>query len=92
MKLICEDAPRLGYSKKSLRNIKVRSIRYGLPPMVMMIRCGLNQRYMTRDEVQMLFKYLWWEPLAWIYLLPPTILPTSMLNWLRRLVHYVRTL
>lgn len=92
MKLICEDAPRLGFSKKSLRRIKVRSIRNGLPPMVMMIRCGQNPRYMTLDEIRMLFKYLWWEPIAWIYLLPTTILPTAMLNGLRRLVHFVRAM
>lgn len=90
MKLICEDAPRLGFSKKSLRKIKVRSIRYGLPPMVMMIRCGQKPRCMTRDETRMLFKFLWWEPLAWVYLLPPTLLPNIALNGLRRFVHFVR--
>jgi glycosyltransferase involved in cell wall biosynthesis len=91
MKLICVDAPLLGFSKHILRKIKIRSICHGLPPMVMMIRCGQHPRYLSFSEVRMLFKYLWWEPLAWIYLLPPTLLPKSFLIKLRILVRFLRS-
>lgn len=90
MKLICEDAPSMGFSKFTLRKIKIRSICHGLPPLVMMIRCGNKSRYMTFNEIKMLFKYIWREPMAWIYLLPPTLLPKFILVNLRFLVRFFR--
>jgi abequosyltransferase len=87
MKLLCEDAPRLGFSKKALRAVKLRTIKEGLPPMIMMVRCGLKPRRLSLGELGILFKYTWMEPLTFIYLLPLVVLPARFLLWLRAIKH-----
>lgn len=82
MKLVCEDAPRLGFSARALRAVKVRTIKAGLPPMVMMVRRGKQPRRLSWPEIRMLLRYTWWEPTAWLYLLPLVVLPRSVLDGL----------
>lgn len=85
MKLICQDAPDLGFSHAAMRSVKLSTIRRGLPPMVIMVRCGLKPRRLSWEEWRMLFKYIWWEPVAWFYLVPLCVLPQFAIDMLIRL-------
>lgn len=90
MKLLCEDAPRLGFSARTLRAIKIRTMKAGLPPMILMVRRGPKPRRLSWQELGMLFRYTWWEPVAWLYMLPLIVLPRSAINGLIALKHRLR--
>lgn len=90
MKLLCDDAHRLGFSAKALRAVKIKSIRAGLPPMLMMIRCGQKPRRLNRAELVMLLRYTWWEPTAWLWLFPLAILPRHVLVGMRSMRRWTR--
>lgn len=83
--LVCDEAPRLGLRKASMRSIKLATIRKGLPPMILMVRRGLNPRRLTWMEWRLLFRHTWWEPAAWAYLLPICLLPQYGIEALMRL-------
>jgi abequosyltransferase len=83
--LVCEEAPRLGIGKSAMRAVKLATIRKGLPPMILMVRRGLKPRRLTWEEWRLLFRYTWWEPAAWAYLLPICMLPQYGIEALMRL-------
>lgn len=83
--LVCDEAPRLGIGKAAMRAVKLTTIQKGLPPMVLMVRCGLKARRLTWLEWRLLFRHTWWEPTAWAYLLPICLLPQSGIEALMRL-------
>lgn len=83
--LVCHEAPRMGIGEAAMRAVKLATIRKGLPPMVLMVRRGLKPRRLTWLEWQLLFRHIWWEPAAWVYLLPICLLPQSGIEALMRL-------
>lgn len=83
--LVCQDAQILGLDKSAMRAVKLATIRKGLPPMVLMVRRGLRPRRLTWQEWRLLFRHIWWEPTAWIYILPICALPQSGIEALMRL-------
>lgn len=87
--LVCNEAPRLGLDKAAMRAVKLATIRKGLPPMILMVRRGLKPRHLNRMEWQLLFRYTWWEPAAWVYLLPICLLPQFAIDTLMRLKRLV---
>lgn len=87
--LVCDEAPRLGLGKPAMRAVKLATIRKGLPPMILMVRRGLKPRRLNWMEWRLLFRYTWWEPVAWAYLLPISLLPQSAIDALMRLKRLV---
>jgi len=87
--LVCDEAPRLGLGKAAMRAVKLATIRKGLPPMILMVRRGLNPRRLTLKEWRELFRYTWWEPVAWLYLLPICLIPQSSIEVMMRLKRLV---
>jgi abequosyltransferase len=86
MSLLTHDAPKLGLDPKTMRQIKLGIIRRALPLMVLMIRrSGSKRRTLNRRELQSLLRFTWWEPLAWVFLLPVALLPTTILEGLIRI-------
>lgn len=92
MKLLCEDAPRLGFSAKALRAIKLRTIKTGLPPMILLVRRGKNPRWLSWRELNLLFRYTWQEPQAWLYMLPLVLLPGRAIDGLLALKRGIRNM
>ena len=87
MRLLCVDAPTMGFRRETMRAVKLATIRKGLPPMVLMVRRGKKPRWLSQAEWGMLFRYIWWEPKAWLYLVPFCLLPRVALDglmWLRK--------
>lgn len=89
MRLLCVDAPQLGFEHAALRGVKLATIRKGLPPMVLMVRRGQKPRWLNVQEWRMLFRYTWWEPSAWLYLMPICLLPRAGIDGLMRLKRLV---
>lgn len=89
LRLVCQEAPNLGLAKTAMRAVKLATIRKGLPPMILMVRRGPKPRRLTRQEWKCLFRHTWWEPAAWIYLLPICLLPQSGIEALMRLKRLV---
>lgn len=87
MHLLCIDGPNIGFRVKSMKYVKKSTIRRGLPPMILMVRFGAAPRELTWQEWRVLFRYTWWEPLAWICLLPPCAVPRLIFNILKWIKH-----
>lgn len=87
MKLLIEQAPGLGFSPATIAAVKRRTMRDTLPSMILIVRMGAKPRSLTLSEHGELLHYTWWEPTAWIRMLPLMLLPQAALNglrWLRR--------
>lgn len=82
--LVCNEAPLLGLSRVALRTVKLATIRKGLPPKILMVRRGPNPRRLTWMEWRQLFRYTWWEPAAWVYLLPICLMPGFSIDAIMR--------
>ncbi|MBT8547954.1 glycosyltransferase family 2 protein [Polynucleobacter paneuropaeus] len=91
MRLLLEDAPLLGFSKRTMRAIKLNVMHKSLPTMILMIRLGPQPRALIFQEFQLLLRYTWWEPVAWLRMLPLMILPISTLRILGRLRRTLRS-
>lgn len=86
MSLLTRDAPALGLDRGAMRRIKLGIIRRALPPMVLMIRrSGPRRRALNLQELQSLLRFTWWEPLAWVFILPVALLPNAVVEGLMRL-------
>lgn len=86
LSLLTRDAPALGLDPRAMRRVKLNIIRRALPPMVLMIRRGgAERRALNRQELQSLLRFTWWEPLAWVFLLPVALLPNAVVEGLMRL-------
>ncbi len=86
MKLLTEDAPAIGLNAKAMRRIKLDVVRRALPPMVLMMRKReQKQRALHLRELGPLLRYTWWEPLAWLFLLPVALLPSAAIEPLMQL-------
>jgi len=59
--------------------------------MILMIRLGPQPRALIFQEFQLLLRYTWWEPVAWLRMLPLMILPISALRILGRLRRTLRS-
>lgn len=83
MSLLTHDAPKLGLDPNAMRQIKLGIIRRALPLMVLMIRrSGAKHRALNLRELQSLLRFTWWEPLAWVFLLPVALLPSAIVEGL----------
>nr|WP_199065552.1 glycosyltransferase family 2 protein [Chromobacterium sp. ASV5] len=89
MRLICIDAPKLGFNKAFLRRVKLRTIRASLPGMVMMVRRARTSHGLSISELRMLLQYIWWEPCMYYSVLPVALLPLGIVS---RLVELRRSL
>lgn len=86
LKLLTQDAPTLGLDARAMRRLKLGIVRRALPPMVLMIRRGgPKRRSLSLKELQSLLRFTWWEPLAWVFLLPVALLPSVVVEVLMRL-------
>lgn len=91
MRLLTKDALEMGLDPSAMRHIKLDIIRHALPPMVLMIRrSGIKHRALNLQELHSLLRFTWWEPLAWVFLLPVALLPNTIIDVLwyfkRRLI------
>jgi abequosyltransferase len=85
LSLVTRDAPALGLDPRAMRRVKLGIIRRALPPMVLMIRRGgAKHRALGLQELQSLLRFTWWEPLAWVFLLPIALLPNIAIEGLIR--------
>lgn len=86
LKLLVKDARSLGLDTQSMRRIKLHVLRRALPPMVHRVRRrGLRPRALNMQELRALLRFTWWEPLAWLFLFPVALLPSSVIDALLRL-------
>lgn len=87
MKLLLKQAPSLGFSHETVSVVKRRTMRDTLPSMILIVRMGSLPRALTLTEHGQLLRYTWWEPIAWVRILPLMLLPRAgldALRWLRR--------
>lgn len=85
LSLLTRDAPAIGLDAQSMRLIKLNIIRRTLPSMVLLIRRhGAVHRSLNIKELQSLLRFIWWEPLAWVFVIPLALLPTVVLDGLIR--------
>lgn len=85
MRLLTRDAPALGLDRRAMRFVKLGIIRRALPPMVLMIRRGgTKRRALNLQELRSVLRFTWWEPLAWVFLLPVALLPPAIIEGLIR--------
>lgn len=83
LKLLSQDAPAMGLDSRTMRRVKLGIIRRALPPMVLMMRrSGSQRRALNLQELRALLRFTWWEPLAWVFLLPVALLPSAVVDGL----------
>jgi len=86
LKLLTQDASKIGLDGQAMRQIKLSVIRNVLPTKVMETRLGRAKlQSLSYQELKALLRYTWWEPLAWCYLLPAALLPLSTVEGLMRI-------
>lgn len=86
LKLLTQDALKLGLDRKTMRQIKLSVICRVLPTKLIETRLGREKlQALSYQELKALLRYTWWEPLAWCYLLPTALLPLSAVERLKRI-------
>lgn len=85
LKLLGE-APSFGLDAKAMRSIKLVMLRGFLPMKVYGVRFGgARHRMLSSQELKAIVSFTWWEPLAWVFLLPVALLPSAVVDGLIRL-------